>query len=448
MSAGKKVRIIKEAAKLDSKFAILPILPGITSYHSSVRVNAEKTLKKIQSEIAVLLADSSEKKKYQKGMEISASVCASIYTHIHPIMKRKELNIFFQALIEFKGKGAYFAFKAFSRGLVHVESAEKIIFSVSEPFRLAFVDQYLQTHPAERLTYGILFKRILESIEQRKPVVDFYAGLFDKQRDADPFLNNIHPDLRNPHEIITHEIRSQPLERQIMGLKALAMIVTRISTDLLIDILTTNAEKLIRIVIYNIIEHSPVGTYPKLFHPILNLLNTRDKQEALHAFKALVVCGKLPLYTVLKMVREEYPALIPAIRTEISFLSKISFFFIQDIALHKEKYANSNSDVNLACVLGMIKKRPERVIKVFEKHNLSPGSGTKNVRFFLDKVRKLLKQEKKSIETEFDSIIRLIKKKSSGSNELTQDRLEAIKRKKQSARTDFSGGIYVYLLGA
>ena len=85
------------------------------------------------------------------------------------------------------------------------------------------------------------------------------------------------------------------------------------------------------------------------------------RQEALQAFKALIVTGKMPVHDLFSLVRDTYPEIMPLIHIEIASLSRISFFVIQDIALNKAQYQRENFDINLACILGMIKKRPELV---------------------------------------------------------------------------------------
>ncbi|MCD4719881.1 MAG: class I adenylate cyclase [Desulfobacula sp.] len=446
LSEEEKAIVVKESGDLEPNLSILPTLAGITSYHFSVRNNARKSFEIIESKIRNLIADPSDKEQYLKGMKESASVCSRIYAHINPDMTFKELSYYFKTLLEFDGKGAHFAFKAVYQGLVPMGAMEKIIFTISEPGRLAFVDQYLQTCASIRLKFGFSFNRILKSIKQRKTVVQFYADLFDMQRDADPFLNNINPDLRDPHQIISNEIQSQSPEIKITGLKALAMIVTKIPSELLLDILAIEEVKKVRITIYKIIEKSSMGVYPEVFYPILELFYKCDKQEAFHAFKALVVSGKLPLYTLLEMVRDNYPTLMPVINIEISALSKISFFIIQDIALNKEKYLNSNFEVNLACVLGMIKKRPERVVKILKKYDDdSRDSVRMDVTRFIEKTKQLLTQEKSSIETQFDPTIQLVKhelKKSKGLIKTlfintSKKRIEELKSHKQSTSIDF-----------
>lgn len=442
LSRQEKILIVKNAGKLYPEVAILPVLAGLTSYHASVRSNAQKSLETIQANIGELLADTLDKKQYVTGMKKSVSLCARIYAGIQPGMAFDELSFFLKTLLGINGKGAFFAFKAVRQGLVSIDDMEKLIFTVPEPERLAFVDEYIQASPGIRLKFGFMFKRILESIQQRDCVVKFFAGLFDRQRDVDPFLNNINSDLRDPEQIISNEIRSQLPKTRVIGLKALAVMVTKISPDLLIDILVREEIEENRIAIYNIVEESSVGTYKELAYPILHLFYQRSKKEALHAFKALVVSGKFAPHTLLRMMRNNYPSLIPLIHSEISDLSKFSFFIIQDIALNQDQYLNPNFEANLACIFGMIKKRPERIVKIFIKYATDYKAADRTaVKSFVEKTKQILVREKKSIEAEFDPVIQLVHKKtteiSSGLLTLTQNRIEELKNNKNSTPAYF-----------
>ncbi len=447
LSRQEKILIVKNAGKLDPEVAILPVLAGLTSYHASVRSNAQKSLGAIQANIGELLADPLDKKQYAAGMKKSVSLCARIYACIEPGMAFDELSFFLKTLLGMSGKGACFAFKALRQGLVSIDDMERLIFTVPESERLAFVDEYIQASPDIRLKFGSIFKRILESIQQRDCVVKFFAGLFDRQKDVDPFLNNIHFDLRDPGQIISNEIRSQLPETRATGLKALAVVVTEISPDLLIDILIKEESEKNRIAIYNIIEESSVGTYKAVAYSILQLFYQRSKKEALHAFKALVVTGRFAPHTLLRMIRNNYPSLLPLIYNEISGLSKFSFFMIQDIALNQDQYLNSNFQANLACIFGMIKKRPERIVKIFIKYTAGYKDADRTaVTSFVKKTKQILAQEKKSIAAKFDPVIQLVNKKtaqaSSALRTLTQTRIEALKKNKNATTQYFQDKVH------
>ncbi len=448
LSEEEKADMLKTVPDLDPAQAILPVLAGISSYHFNVRNEARKGLERIQSDLQSLLSRPWEKAEFQKGLKLSESICTRIYSQVNSKLPLSETSFFFKKLIQFDGQGPYFAFKIVYNGFISASVAGKLLEPESESLKLAFVDQYLQSSPDIRLKFGRPFKHILRSISQREAVVRFYSGLFDNRKDADPFLNNIDPELRNPDDIIENEIKSASPGIKISGLKALSMIINEIDPDLLLDILATEEVKKVRIAIYAIIENSTMGTYSRLFYPLLELFYRCGKQEALCAFKALVVTGKLPVHALLDLVRENYPSLLPDINMEISSLSKISFFIIQDIALNKNKYAHANFEINLACVLGMIRKRPERVVKILKKYdNDSQDSIRMNVTRFIEKTKDMISRERKQIEAEFKPVIEQVKSASKQTKGLldnfftstTDKKIALVKTRGYRSSVDFHG---------
>lgn len=413
LSENEQISMIQESVHLDPEDAILPILAGIDSYHFSVRNQGKKGLDLIQSTLSKLLSGDRNGKDYRKGLRLSEIVCNRIYSRIHPELSLSELTYFFKTLIEFGGKGPYFAFKALYKGLVNVAMMKKIINTISESGRIAFVDQYIQTSPQVRLSFGNLFKNILFTITERESVVQYYAELFDRQKDADPFLYNINPSLRDPEKIIENEIASPVPAIKIIGLKALTMVTTHVPSRILLNILVTEEVLKVRLAVYAIIENSPRSVYADLYSPMLELFYRCEKKyEAFCIFKALAAIGYQPVYALIQLVREYHPSIISDINTEISRLSKLSFFVIQDIAVHKEKYLKNHLDINISCILGMIQKRPERIVKILKKFdNGSTDNQKNNIKRFIKKTKELLIKEKKDIESEFSEIIKKIKTK-------------------------------------
>lgn len=397
--------LLSRSRNMPPSLRILPVIPGILSFHFNIRAEARKHLAQIQSTVNALLEHPREDPSYMEGLRESASVSARLYAQLSPEMPFNETSFFFKTLLEFGDNGAYFAFKAVLNGAVSMDVITKAVYMVTEGQRLAFVDQYIQATPEIRLRFGRAFKKILVNIKNREPVIDFFAALFDKKRDADPFLNNIHPDLLSPDAIIGKEIRSESPSIKIKGLKALSMLIAKVPSNLLRNALENEEVKKVRLAVYDLVESSSLGLYPELFDLIYNRFVKADKHEAINAFKALAVTGKMPLYELIGMVRRQYPDLMPNIHIEIAKLSRLSFFVIQDIALNKAQYQQENYDINLACVLGMIKKRPERVVKIMQAYDRKSGNGLKvDVSGFMDKTRKLLHMEKKDIESRFESI--------------------------------------------
>jgi len=417
-----KAKLVEDAGFLPPDQGILPVLEGVMSFHFIVRTNARKSLEIILNKIHKQLENPDEEETYLAGLKNSAMVSARIYQQIRLEMSLNDMSFFLKTLLRLGDRGAYFIFKAVCQGLITTDTQKKLIGSLDDGLRLLFVDQYLLAPPAIRLKFGKLFKIILNTISQREPVIEFYARLFDRKRDADPFLNNINFVLRDPETIIQKEIASQSPMVKIKGLKALSMMKAKIPFQFLLEAIENDEVKKVRHAIYSLVENSSMGLYPELFEPILKIIyqcdpdNQRDqfdRYEAINAFKALVVTGKVPIHNLFSMIRDNNPEILPHIHNEIASLSRTSFLIIQDIALNKEKYLTENFDINLACIFGMIKKRPERVVKILKNYEELSGKKLNNdVTGFMEKTRQLLLKEKERIESPFDNIVAELKNKS------------------------------------
>jgi adenylate cyclase, class 1 len=262
----------------------------------------------------------------------------------------------------------FFALQALYKGIVSVDALVKILNTVSETGRLSFVDQYLQTSISIRVKFGFTFNCILKNIKTRNSVLNFYALLFDMKRDADPFLNNLSFSLRDPSKIIKKELASELPKIKVVALKALALILSRLDSKLLLNILTKEGVRKVRITIYNIIKNASVGVYSELYEPTLNKFIISNSDEAKNSFRALVVTGEVPPHELIDIIKTKKSEFLPILKFELSLLSKVSFF-IQDVGLNRGKYAGSNFDINLTCVLEMIKKRPEQVVLILKKYD-------------------------------------------------------------------------------
>ena len=170
--------------------------------------------------------------------------------------------------------------------------------------------------------------------------------------------------------------------------------------------LTRETVKKVRMAVYSLIENSSFGQYPELFDLVFEQFKNARTNEAVCAFKALVLTGRHPFHKLMEMVREAYPSIISIIHMEISELSRLSFFAFQDIALNKEAYQGENYDINLACIFGMIKKRPERVVRILKENIEICGSDRirKEVDRLMLKTQNLLLKERESIAAQFKDI--------------------------------------------
>lgn len=406
-----KNALLKQAADLPPSQGIPVVLAGLKFHHFSIRNAARETFEALKSKMSDLF-EKADPQTFQDTLKESACFASKIYYEINTNASLGDLSTYFKSLLEIRGQGPYFAFKLLYKGDISPSVLKKIITMVPDEGKLAFVDQYIQTKPSIRIKYGFDFKNILRSVTSRNAVVSFYAYLFDMKRDADPFLNNIPFSLRDPEALMENELVSKKAAVRIMAVKALSMLTPRIEISILSELITHDPEPSVRMAVYHTIEDASKGVYRPVEGILTRQVMTREKPEALCAFRALVVCCSDPLHVILDKIRKNRSDLMDSILEEISALSRLSFFFIQDLALHKDQYLYHHFDINMALVLGMIKKRPERMVKVFKYHD---DSSTDSLRIeiidFIEKTKDLLANEKVNIESEFDVFVQRLKKR-------------------------------------
>ncbi|WP_462269268.1 class I adenylate cyclase [Desulfobacter sp.] len=398
--------LVLQAPQLPVYLGLLPILSSVFSTHYLLREAGRKSLQLITFAIRENIETPPENKSLRQAQADAFQGAALIYRKIFAQMSFSDKSLLIQALMNIGSIGAFFAFKAIYLERVSQDVIKKCINDLDDRLRLIFADQYLQADPAIRLRFATLFRYVLAGIKHREAVTWYYADLFDRGRDVDPYLNNIEAALRDPALIEDNELLSLDPQDRITGLKAMSMMRSRLPLRVFKKALTQQTVKKVRLAVYLLIENSSFGLYPELFEPVFQRFQNAKTSEAVSAFKALVVTGRHPFHKIMAMVRDTYPSIIPIIHMEISELSRLSFFALQDIALNKGAYHGENYDVNLACIFGMIKKRPERVVRILKENIELCGSDRirKEVDRLMVKTQSLLLKERKSITAPFKDI--------------------------------------------
>ncbi|WP_035240919.1 class I adenylate cyclase [Desulfobacter vibrioformis] len=398
--------LLLQAPQFPAYLGLLPILSSIFSTHYPLREAGRKSLNEMVLILWKNIETPLENKSLKQAQAEAFQGAALIYRTILVQMVFSDKSVLIRALMNIGSIGAFFAFKAIYLERVSPDVIKKCLKDLDDRRCLIFADQYLQADPAIRLRFATLFRYVLASVRQRQAVTWYYAGLFDQGRDVDPFLNNIDTALRDPFLIEENELLSPEPQDRIAGLKAISMMRSRVPLQILKKALTQETVKKVRMAVYSLIENSSFGLYPELFEPVFQRFQNARTNEAVSAFKALVVTGRHPFHKLMDMVRDTYPSIIPIIHMEISELSRLSFFALQDIALNKGAYQGENYDVNLASIFGMIKKRPERVVRILKENIKICGSDRirNEVDRLMVKTQHLLLQERKSIAAPFKNI--------------------------------------------
>jgi len=395
--------MVDQAENLSPDEGILPALEGYACANQTLKARAIPALQALSQKTASLSAPKENGSLPQEGMAVSARVCTRIYGKLAGMEDEREKSFLIRLLAGMDGMGPGSAFMALAAGHLSAKSMEGMIPVLSEPERLCLTAHYIHSNPDIRLTLAPLFKRILASVNKRSHVIDFFAQLFDSGRDTDPFLHNIKPALRDSKSILAKEMASIDLNIKIRGLKALSMVANRIPVSILEGCLNQETGPRLRKVVYRIIRNAAPGTYADLFDSIYTLLDRMGEAETQTAVKALAASGKHPMHEFLNIIQTQHPHLVPQIMKETQNLSKTGFLFLQDLALSPGHYRSGiHREINIACIFGMVKKRPERVARLLKKMvPRRPELKTKRVNAFLSHTQDLLDKEKKDITSVF-----------------------------------------------
>ncbi len=403
--------LIKRAAELSPARGVVPILAGISSCHYSVRNRARMGLNLLKAK-AVELQHLQEHRMYGNlydSIKESSVFCARLHEVLKPDLPVQEIRIYMEILLESGGRGPFYAWRFCQAGAISSHNLKKVLTTISEQARLALVAQYLRSTPYVRRRFAREFKSILRGISTRKPVILFLAYLFDRNCPSDPILAYLDPALRNPDTLISRELASTDPEERAIAIKALAMMIPHIDPGIVKALLSRREDIMVHRAVLAVIVASPRATYPELCQTLVNRVCTQ-KGADLSWFKALVVSTPSPLLELLDTIRQRIPRLMGPILDELSTLSTISFLFVQEIALDRGGWLHANDDVYKALVYGMIKKRPERVIKLFEACGSHFNEAQRPVVLHLvQKIQKALSQEKAEIAASGDELMLKLK---------------------------------------
>ncbi|MBF0210932.1 MAG: class I adenylate cyclase [Desulfamplus sp.] len=420
-----QVEWLSNALDMPVADAIKAVMMGLSSFHLSVRNRAKQVLQKLQERIKHSLQSDDKK----KGLLASALLSVHVYRAIHKNIAEADLKLYLQILLESQGRGAFYAWKLCQSKMFSMQLITTILNSLSEPCRLILTNQYLASAPSIRREYAEPFVKILREIKGQRAVIKFYAYLFDMDIAADIFLENIKPSLRNcynpnnlgdPDTIIAKYFDNQEESdsERADALKALAMLMPAINPSKLLSVIKNDRSNLVKKVAFKVIERSYVGTYSVLTDTIMDTICKQPSgdikfnlSESMEIFKAAVISRQIDvkgasLDRLIFRIKSELPDLMPLILDELTSFSRLAFCFLQDMAEEPTGTLFKNSQIEHALICGVIRKRPERVLKICESYIESPDPKIKAaLSKLISKINSLISEEKNELKRQFDQLI-------------------------------------------
>ncbi len=443
--------LVERALKLSPGKGIIPVLAGMSSLYFSVRNKAKQGISYFKTKIFKLVENCSSNEELLYALKESALFSARIYNELKPDMPVQDIRFYCEVLLESGGRGPFYAWKFWQTEGISRETLKSIALAVSEKGRLFLVDQYLKAKPFVRKKFASEFIKILQSVANHKYVIEFYAWLFDNQRYTDPFLFNLKPDLIDPDVIISKGIGSIDPETRAQGLKALSMIIPKIEPSFLVNFISDEEAPVVRTAVFKLVGNSSPGTYSFLFENIYDFIcksETIKKSEALEASIALFACRLISPLKLIDRLGHDVPHLIADLSEKISSLPELSFSIMLEMAENDVFSRKSSKKIYKAVLYGMIIKRPERILKILEKHGKSSNDELRMAVIQLaNSITESLSREKQEVneeisrfKTKFKLISSLnIEKKTSIFKSLFSDSLE--KKIKLLKQENFDGDI-------
>ena len=445
MGAEERGKVVSQAVSLAPDDAVVPIIKGISSYNFALRNLSRRTLGEVKVKLSDSFAAAHDQKTYLELIGRSDTFCARIYREMVSGALESDFYLYFTTLIESKGRGPFYAWKILCRGYLSARNFLSLLDTLSDEDKLSLILQYIDASPLIRRRWAVVCKKLIAGIENRHAVLTLFADLFDTGREPDPVLYTL-PFLNNPERLLYEDLYSSDPQKRCRALKAGSYILEKMDPYFLANILRTETDKNIRITALKIIENSTAGTYASIWPDIMKLIYTGSREEALTAFRAIVVADDKDLPGLLESIHLNRNELMTDILDEIAGFSRISFFFVQDIAFNRKKYSRIHLGVHRACILGITKKRPERVLNVLKEfRNHSDDDLRMNVNRFHEKVGRYLAGEREEIGTA--PSVSAEKAQSSGKRKIdffkaffrptVENRLAALKEETGRNRYDF-----------
>ncbi len=367
-----KLDLIDRASQLSPAQGIVPVLAGIDSLHLSVRNRSREALGLLKSKVIGLerLQAIPPGSDPNGVIQESSVFSARIFERLTPDLPVQEIRLYMEILLESGGRGPFYAWRFYRCGGLGDHILKTVVATITEPGRLALVAQYLKSSPATRRRLAPAFKALLMGITSRQAVTDFFAALFDSCLAGDPFLANLSPELRDPATLVAVDLGpglpGQDPRQRAAAVKALAMLVPRLDPGLVLSLLSPNEDRMVHSAVLAVVESSAQKTYADIFPRLLDWVCTQ-KDDNPAGFRALVASTPIPLLSLVNTVKARAPGLMGSLCDELSTLSKMSFVFVQEIIMDRPSWLGTHPEICRALMFGMIKKRPERVIKLFDR---------------------------------------------------------------------------------
>lgn len=366
-----KQELIHRAGELEIEYALRPVIIALRDPVLRVREEAKKCLERLARQATI---------STRQGQELPPAVVKrsgqfsfALYREMKAATGNLELTRFFlYTLVKIGGIGPFLCWKFFVQGLVPHNIIVEMLRKFPEQMRLLFVHQYTLDEIAVRKLHDQHARLLLKDIHDRKTVVEFLSDLFDEGVHLDQVFDDLCQRMKIREWVIEKDLKSKHQKERIRGIRVIGALGQPSGYHTSLALLSPNEEPPVRIACLEMLSRTHAGKDARILETVSGLLDDKDKNVALHAFRALVSLKAPGLGRAACDLVQNHPPIRSSLFESLCDLSRPELNSILDLLTPDQR-----RDARMAIVGKITRNRPERLIALLNQYAKGSDNGAR-----------------------------------------------------------------------
>jgi adenylate cyclase class 1 len=366
-NADLRQKMIRFAGGLELENGLRPVLLGVRDHVLRVREETKKSLEMFAQQATVSV---------KKGQDLPPHVVkrsAEFSFVIYKEMKVATGNVdfmrfFLETLLKIGGRAPYLCWKFFTQGIVPQNIVIEMIRRFPEVLQLMFVHQYTLDNISVRRDFYPSVKTLLKDVKDRNTVVAFLADLFDQDAFLDNVLDDLCQRLQIRESVTQIELRAGQEKDKINGLKVVGLLGQLSDYHSCLPLLSQDELPTVRIACLKMLARANAVEDPKIIEAVSVLLDDKDQNVVLHAFKTLASLKAPGLEKVAYDLSQKYPSMRSSLYELLCDLEWIELNIVLD-ALPPDQ----RRDARATIARKIIGNNPEKLMIFLNRYVKSPN---------------------------------------------------------------------------
>jgi hypothetical protein len=305
--AAERQKMVRHAGELEVEDGLRPAMLGLRDLLWRVRDEAKKSVDKFAQQVKVPFKKAEDLPPHT--IRRSAEFCFAIYREMKLASRNVDLMKFcLETLLSIGGRGPFYCWKFFTQGVVPHNIVIETIKKFPQNLQLIFVYQStLDRIPVRRLHRSSV-DSIIKDVSDRDTVVAFLSDLFDQ----DALLYSVFDDLCKrlwiQESVQETELKANDEKEKIKALKVLGLLGRQAGYHSCLPLLSHEEPLAVRIECLKMLARANAGKDPRVIQAVRVLLDDKDENVALRAFRTLVALRTSGLEKAACDLCQKYPS--------------------------------------------------------------------------------------------------------------------------------------------